>query len=223
MGYTALVLGATGLVGSELAGQLLKDPAYEQVTALVRRLLPGADPKLRQVTVDYDRLELAKEYFRVDAVFCCLGTTMRTAGSKEAFRRVDLEYPDLAARLARESGVRYFAVVSALGADESSLFFYNRVKGEMERRIRDSGIPSVYVFQPSLLLGDRREHRTGEASAAKLSRSMPFLWSGPLRKYKPVHAKTVAAAMRAAVARAEPGFRVYVNRGLEAMAGEAGD
>ncbi|WP_438444724.1 oxidoreductase [Gorillibacterium sp. sgz5001074] len=221
MSKQALVLGATGLVGTQLVRQLLEDPSYGQIIALVRRPLDSGHPKLRQVVADYNRLEDYQDDFAADAVFCCLGTTMKTAGSKEVFRRVDLDYPVEAARLAREAGARQFAVISALGARESSAFFYNRVKGEMERRVRESGPACIHVFQPSLLLGERQERRTGEAAASKLSRALPFLWSGPLRPYKPVHAATVAAAMRAAVRLGQPGFHVHVNRDLEALAHEA--
>jgi uncharacterized protein YbjT (DUF2867 family) len=217
LGQTALVLGATGLVGSELVNQLLEDPAYDRVTVLTRRSVPSA-PKLRQLTVDFERLEQYKDEFQVDAVYCCLGTTMKQAGSRNAFTRVDLEYPVLAARLAKEASARCFAVISALGVKESSPFFYNRVKARMEREVRETGLPSVHVFRPSLLLGDRREHRSGEAAASKLSRGLTFLWKGPLRKYKPVQARTVANAMRAAVSGALPGFHIYDNQVLEVMA-----
>lgn len=218
-GKRALVIGATGLVGTELVRQLVEDPVYGGITTLTRRLLPLENPKLRQVQADFASLDRYGEEFEgIDAVFCCLGTTMRTAGSKEAFRRVDLEYPVETVHLARRAGVRQFAVISAMGASESSLFFYNRVKGEMERMVQEAGLPAVYVFRPSLLMGDRQEHRPGEAAAERISSALPFLWSGPLRKYKPVHVRTVAAAMRAAVRKGARGVHVYENLQLEDLA-----
>lgn len=190
MGKQALVLGATGMVGTELVKQLAEDRDYDRIKVLVRKPMSFNHPKLEQIKADYDKLGAYTDAFKVDAVYCCLGTTMKTAGSKAAFRRVDLDYPVEAARLAREAGVRLFAVVSALGADEGSMFFYNRVKGEMERLLRESGLPSLYIFRPSLLLGNRQERRTGEAASVKLSRSLPFLWAGPntghLMKYSSI-------------------------------------
>jgi uncharacterized protein YbjT (DUF2867 family) len=214
----ALVLGASGLVGTALVTQLLEDQDYGRVTALVRKPMSLSHPKLKQITADYERLESYREAFEADTVYCCLGTTMKTAGSKEAFRRVDLDYPVKAAQLAQAAGVRHFSVISAMGARENSMYFYNRVKGEMERRLRETGLPSLYIFRPSLLLGDRQEHRTGEAAAALLSRKLPFLWAGPLRKYKPVEARTVAAAMRAATRLGAPGAHIFENKDLPGLA-----
>lgn len=221
-GKQALVLGATGLVGTELVKQLAEDADYASVTVLVRKPMAFRHPKVKEILTDYEKLETYREAFRTDAVYCCLGTTIKTAGSKTAFRRVDLDYPVQAAGLAREEGVRWFAVISALGASESSLYFYNRTKGEMERRLRDTGLPSLYLFRPSLLLGDRKEQRTVESAAAALSRALPFLWAGPMRRYKPVQAAAVAAAMRAAVREGPAGTHIYENRELPGLAGESG-
>jgi uncharacterized protein YbjT (DUF2867 family) len=206
----ALVLGASGLVGSRLLDQLLEDSEYAQVTILVRRKLPLSHPKLNQISVDYEQMPIYADAFAVDAVFCCLGTTMKKAGSKEAFRRVDLDYPVEAAKLARDRGVKQFAVISSTGAKESSPFFYSRVKGEMERLLQETGLPELHIFRPSLLLGNRSEHRPGEAAAAAISRSLPFLYSGPFRRYKPAPDRTVAAAMRAALHDGAQGRRVRI-------------
>lgn len=206
----ALILGASGLVGSRLLDQLMEDPEYDRVTILVRRVLPLSHPKLNQLPVEYERLDAYADAFAVDAVYCCLGTTMKKAGSKEAFRRVDLDYPVEAAKLARDHGVKQFAVISSTGAKESSPFFYSRVKGEMERLLQETGLPELHIFRPSLLLGNRSEHRTGEAAAAAISRTLPFLYSGPLRRYKPAPDRTVAAAMRAALHRGADGQRVRI-------------
>jgi uncharacterized protein YbjT (DUF2867 family) len=205
----ALVLGATGLVGKELVKQLVEDPDYAGVTAIVRKPLSFSHPKLKEVLANFDKLELQAAEFHVDAVYCCLGTTIKVAGSKEAFKRVDLDYPVHAAQLARSAGVRHFAVISSTGADEGSMFFYTRVKGELERILQETGLPSLHIFRPSLLLGDRNEKRAGEGAAAAISCALPFIWSGPLRKYKPVEASTVAAAMRAAVRQDKPGVCIY--------------
>lgn len=217
----AVVLGATGMVGTQLVRQLAEDPHYSRVTALIRRPLPTPRPGVEEIITDLDRLEEYRQVFDADAVYCCLGTTIKTAGSKEAFRRVDLDYPLAAAQLAKQFGVRAFAVISSLGASETSPFFYSRVKGEMERKLGELGLPSLYIFRPSLLTGQRTEKRPGEQAAAAVSRVMPFLYSGPLRQYKPVEADVVAAAMRGAVKQGEPGIRMYPSAELPGLAAKA--
>lgn len=217
----AVVLGATGMVGTQLVRQLAQDPQYGRVTALVRRPLPSPHPEVEQVIADWDRLEEYGHVFQADVVYCCLGTTIKTAGSQQAFRRVDLDYPLAAARLAKQAGAAAFAVISSLGADVKSPFFYSRVKGEMERRLEELGLPSLYILRPSLLLGQRTENRPGEQAAAVISRAMPFIYSGPFRKYKPVEADVVAAAMRGAVRQGESGVRIYPSAELSDLAAKA--
>jgi uncharacterized protein YbjT (DUF2867 family) len=128
---TALLVGATGLIGDLLARQLVESPAYERVTVLTRKPLAWQHPRLQEIPFDFDRPN--SMLVRADDIFCCLGTTMKKAGSKEAFRKVDYQYPLDIARLGRQSGARQFAVVTAMGADTGSMFYYNRVKGEIER------------------------------------------------------------------------------------------
>lgn len=192
---SALVLGATGLVGRHCLTRLLEDPAYHRVAALTRRPLPVAHPKLETAEVDFDHLAECGEVFAVDHVFCCLGTTLRKAGSREAFRRVDLEYVGEAARLAADQGASTFVLVSALGADPKSRVFYNRVKGQAEEAVREAGLHRVIVLRPSLLLGDRSESRPGERLAQILTRPLGPFMVGPLARYRPIRAQRVAAAL----------------------------
>lgn len=208
-GKRALVLGASGLVGGELVRLLAGDPAYSKVTALVRRPLSFSHDKLEQKVTEFDRLDSLLPDFQVDDVYCCLGTTIKKAGSQEAFRRVDLELPLQAARLARQAGAGRFLAISSLGANEHGLVFYSRVKGEMERRLRETGLAEIHIFRPSLLLGERSEPRFGESAAARVYRAMPFLFGGPLRRYRPIYARTVASAMAAAARRGKAGFFLY--------------
>lgn len=196
----ALLFGATGLVGEQLLKLLLSSPAYEQVTAFVRRsgVLPS-HPKLTEVIADFDQLEqYASAYPSGGDVYCCLGTTIKNAKTREAFRRVDYDYPLRIGQLALAAGVRRLLIVSAAGADAEASVFYSRVKGELERDLQALGLPALHVFRPSLLLGERREVRFGERAAAAIAQTLPFVFSGPLRRYKPVHARSVAAAMLAA-------------------------
>ena len=191
----ALVAGATGLVGRELIARLLADARYAQVHVLARRPLAIADPKLSVHVVDFEFLDDARTAFDVDHVFCCLGTTLRQAGSRDAFRRVDYDYVlDLAQRAA-DAGVAHFVWISVVGAQPRSPAFYSRVKGALEVAIAHLPLRRWTAVRPSLLLGDRVEHRTGESLAAAVFSPVSRFMVGPLRRYRPIHAADVAAAM----------------------------
>lgn len=190
----ALLAGATGLVGGHLLTRLLAHPAYSRVEVLVRRALPISDPKLAQRVVDFEHLHASPD-IAADDMFCCLGTTIGKAGSQEAFRRVDHDYALALGNLAKSAGARQFLMVSSLGADAKSSVFYSRVKGETERDIVAIGLPKVIFMQPSILLGERQEVRSGEKLAILVGRLIAPILIGPLRKYRPIHADHVAAAM----------------------------
>lgn len=191
----ALIAGAAGLVGGYVLRRVLAHSSYARVEILVRRDLPLRDPKLTQRIVDFARLDAGAPGVATDDVFCCLGTTIRKAGSEDAFRRVDYDYPLALARLAKAAGTGKFMMVSSLGADPKSAVFYSRVKGEVEQAIAAIGLPAAYFFRPSILLGPRAEGRPGETIGIAVGKLIaPLLVSG-LRKYRPIHADTVAAAM----------------------------
>jgi uncharacterized protein YbjT (DUF2867 family) len=188
--------GATGLVGRALLERLLERPEVAQVTTFVRRPLDRPlSPKVRELVVDFDRLEEALHGQAATHVFCCLGTTIDVAGSQEAFRRVDHDYPLALGRAARSSGAARFLVVTALGADAGSRIFYNRVKGDVEHDLRALGLPELHIFRPSLMLGERAQPRRGERIAAAVARPLGGLLLGPLRKYRPIAGAAVAEAM----------------------------
>ncbi len=209
MSRTALLLGATGLVGGELLSLLLADGEYHQVTVLVRRNLSVTNPKLVQRLVDFDNLAKAADAFGTDDVFCCLGTTIKKAGSQDAFRKVDYTYPLESARLAVRQGAKQFLLITALGANARSAIFYNRVKGEVEEAVGQLPLNGFHVFRPSLLLGDRQESRLGEKIASAVMGPMDFLLAGPLKKYRGIHARTVAQAMLRTAKRNLAGHHAY--------------
>lgn len=192
---TALITCATGLVGGYVLKRLLAHPSYSRVEILGRRESPIRDPKFTQHIVDFEHLDAGIPGIASDEVFCCLGTTIRKAGSEEAFRRVDYDYPLALARLAKAAGAGKFLTVSALGADPKSSVFYNRVKGEVEQAIASIGLRAAYFFRPSLLLGLRSESRPGEKIGMAVGKMIAPLLIGGLRKYRPIHADSVAAAM----------------------------
>jgi uncharacterized protein YbjT (DUF2867 family) len=192
---SALIIGATGLIGAQLKEEILQNSDYETLNIIVRNKRQEEHQKLTEVKADFDRLSDCKQYFHVDDLYICLGTTRKKAGSKENFRKVDHDYVVEAAKLAKECGVQRIAIVSAIGADPNSRFFYNQVKGEMENAVANIGISSTYFFRPSLLLGNRKEFRLGEKVGEVLGSAMkPFL-RGKLERYRSVQGKEVAKAM----------------------------
>ena len=210
---TAILAGATGLVGGECLRQLLASPRYGRVIVVTRRELGAAarHEKLREVVVEFDRLGDAKARLRGDHVFCALGTTIRKAGSQAKFRAVDYEYPLRLARLALQNGARHFSVVSALGASRSSPFFYSRVKGEVEEGLRQMGWPSLGIFRPSVIAGERAESRPLERVSEHLLRFAPATW-------RPVPARDIAGAMIAVALREPPGVTVIESREISGVA-----
>jgi uncharacterized protein YbjT (DUF2867 family) len=197
-GRTALLLGATGLVGSFLLRRLLESDAYTRVTVWVRRKLEQAHPKIRCEVVNFERLH--ERRIEAEDVFCCLGTTIKKAGSQAAFRQVDYDYPVALAIAAAGGGARRLLVVSALGAHPDSRVFYSRVKGEMEIAVKAAGVPTTIFFRPSLLSGPRQEVRRGERIGEAIGKVL-----GPLLgKYRPIHADFVAAAMLKAALQNKP-------------------
>lgn len=206
---TALIVGATGLVGSSVLRELLAREEWNRVVAIGRRAPEiGGHPKLCSHIVDFGDTNSWRQFTAVSDVFCTLGTTIRKAGSREEFRRVDMEIPVRIAECSRSVGAEGFHVVSAVGADPSSRFFYNRVKGELESALRQMKCPRLTIVRPSLLLGERDEFRLGEAIGGTVARVLSFAIPTP---YRAVHARQVAAALVDAAAEQCAGERIVEN------------
>ncbi len=204
---TALLIGATGLIGSQLLTKLLHSPFYSNVVVLTRRSLEITNTKLREIIFDFDRPDASKVV--ADDVFCCLGTTIKKAGSREAFRKVDFDYPLKIAKLAKLNGAGKYIVVTAMGSDPSSGIFYNRVKGEIERELISLNFDALHILRPSLLLGDRKESRTGEKIGEVLIAIFKPIMIGPLKKYRAIESEKVANAMITFGRRSEKGVFVH--------------
>jgi uncharacterized protein YbjT (DUF2867 family) len=220
---TALLLGATGLVGNECLQLLLDDPSYNEVRVLARKPAVGHHPKLRWSVGDMDRMSALTGLFGVDDIFCCLGTTIKKAGSQAQFRKIDFEYPLEAARAAQRAGARRFLIVTSLGADPGSRVFYSRVKGEVERELRSVGVPTLAIFRPSFLLGERKESRPGERCALVLFRLCAGVFIGPLRKFRPIEARAVARAMVKAATASATGVSVFQSDQIQMLSVEPGE
>lgn len=209
---TALIAGSTGLIGKQLLELLLDDSYYNKVIAVSRKPLDVQHPKLENVVVDFDSLNTHSNILKADDVFCCLGTTIRIAKTKEAFRKVDFDYPVGLANVTKNQGSEQYFLISALGADENSGVFYNRVKGEVEKAIQTVAFPSFHIFRPSLLLGDRTEERVGEGAATRFFKIFGFLI--PL-KYKAIESAKVAKAMITLAKQNQTGFHIHESKELQ--------
>jgi uncharacterized protein YbjT (DUF2867 family) len=195
MGKTAIVIGASGLVGSEIVKQLLVDEDYSKVKLFLRKEIPFSNSKLQQYIIDFNKLDASSDLINGDVVFCCMGTTIKVAGSQDAFMKVDYTYVLNFAQLAKRNGIDKFIVVSSLGADKNSANFYLKVKGDVENDLTRLKFKNLIIVRPSMLLGDRKEFLLGELIGKKIMKGLAFLFVGKLKKYKAIEASTVAKAM----------------------------
>lgn len=208
---TALVAGSTGLIGNQLLQLLVADSSYSKVIALSRKPLATSHPKLDNIVLEASELKKHHE-LKADDVFCCLGTTIKQAKTKEAFRKIDFDYPLELANVVKANGSKQFLLVSALGADKSSRIFYNQVKGEVEVAIDAVGFTSLHIFRPSLLVGPRKEARAGEDAAKVFYKIFGFLIP---KKYKGIDSIKVARAMISFAKENKPGKFIHESNELQ--------
>ncbi|WP_079524541.1 NAD(P)H-binding protein [Solibacillus isronensis] len=192
---SALVVGATGLVGSSLVKLLCESEEYAAVNVLSRRPLDFTHPKLVVKLCEIDQIA-DKDIEFAHEVFCCLGTTMKKAGSKQQFEKVDFEYPLTIAAIAKNRGVGHFIVISAMGANEKALAYYSQVKGKLEAELIKMDFPRLSIVRPSLITGDRQEFRLGETIGDKVLKVLNPILVGPLKKMHSIPATQIALAMK---------------------------
>ena len=208
---TALIAGSTGLIGNELVKLLLKEDYYSKVKVAGRNN-PGIEhPKLESIIINFDLLPDHREQLLANDVFCCLGTTMKRAKSREAFYKVDYTFPFELAKVALLFSAEQFLLVTAMGANINSRIYYNSVKGRLEESISEMEFESIHIFRPSLLLGKRQELRLGESIGKIVARLIDPIMVGPLNKYRAVKASTVANAMFSMAKAGEKGVHYYEN------------
>ena len=212
---TALIIGGTGLIGAQLLQLLLGSQEYEKVITFVKRDAGIKHPKLIQYIIDFEKPETYQDFVKGDDFFCTIGTTIKKAGSKPAFKKVDFGYPKQFATIALRHKVKQFLIVSSLGADANAANFYLKTKGEIEAFLKQCTFESVTVLQPSLLLGNRTEFRLGEKIGTFFMKMTSFLFVGSLKKYKPIESETVAKALFTIAQNNRKGFQIIESDAIQ--------
>jgi uncharacterized protein YbjT (DUF2867 family) len=217
---TALVFGASGLVGGHLLKALAQNENYQKVYSFGRRKLGINDGKTEEVIIDFNQMSEFGHLIKGDDIFICLGTTIKTAGSQEAFRKVDFDYVYQAAQIAVQNGTNQLLLVSSVGADANSSVFYSKVKGEIEDAVKEMPFWSVKIFQPSLLLGNRNETRLAEGIGQSIGRFLNRFTTDLFDLYQPVEGENVAKAMVIAAQELEGGEKTYQSHVIKKMGEE---
>ncbi len=215
---TALLVGATGLIGNQLLRLLLNNDLYDLVIVLSRRPIKDLESKKLMVKlVNFEEIENIT-LPPVDDFFCTLGTTMKQAGSKEIFYKIDFDYPIMSAKLALKHQAKRSFLVTAMGADANAVVYYNRVKGKVEEAILGLAFQDQFIFRPSLLLGNREKTRFGESMAQLLAKSLSFLFIGVFKQYKAIEGKDVAKAMNSIAVSSSSGINIYSSIQIQEIA-----
>ena len=208
---TAVVLGATGMVGNYVVEQLITDNSFSTVRLLVRKAIPKPHEKVQVVVTNFSNpTQFKMDLGKGDCIFCCVGTTLKKVhGNKELYRTIDYDIAVDAARFGKEAGFKKYILVSSVGAKAASKNFYIRLKGEIEVALKSIGFSSTHIFRPSFLMGDRKEFRLGEFVAKAVMKITSFLMVAGLRKYKGIEARKVAKAMVQAAKSSGEGMFIY--------------
>jgi uncharacterized protein YbjT (DUF2867 family) len=214
---SALLAGATGLTGKLLLYSLLDSKEYSAIFILVRKEITIKDPRLTQIIFNYDNPRDYENLPNADILFCCLGTTIKKAGSQEAFSKVDSQYPIHLAKVCSEKKYKKFLLITALGANPNSRIFYNRVKGETEEKIKSFNFKEIYFCRPSLILGNRTEFRVGEQIGKLFAKFISPLLFGSLRKYRAIEALIIAKAMIKLASTSNQGVHIIESDELERL------
>lgn len=205
----AILFGATGFIGSYLLEELLNNPAYEQITVVVRKELGKSHPKLKTLIGDFEALNKLKNEFVADDVFITLGTTKKNTPNRKEYYQIDHDYPVLASKLAKEMGAKSVLIVTAVGANENSSIFYSKMKGEVERDLIALDFQHTHIFQPSMILGNRKENRPSEKLVQKITKLINPLLGGKMSKYKGIEGKEIAIAMNNAAQIQTENVKIY--------------
>ncbi|WP_144910233.1 NAD(P)H-binding protein [Mucilaginibacter frigoritolerans] len=209
MAKKAIIAGASGLIGSSLLDILLHEPGFDEVLILVRKEIPVKNKKLKQLVIDFDRLNDYASEITGDAVFSCLGTTMKKTPDLSVYRKIDHDYPLQLAQIAKQNGMGQYHMVSSLGANVKASNFYLKTKGQIEEDLKQLALRTLCIYQPAFLTGDRKENRLAEKFLIPLMKVLNPLLVGNLKKYRSIPAKTVALAMYKQSLKKQEGTFIY--------------
>jgi uncharacterized protein YbjT (DUF2867 family) len=217
VGKTAIIFGVTGLTGSKVLSELVKTKEYSKIVAITRKTIPVAGDKIQLIVDDFSDIQSLIKFIKGDEIFCCLGTTLKKAGSKNAFLKTDFDLQYKLAVEGRRNGVNAFYLISSLGANSKSFNYYLKTKGRLEEAIVDLKFDKTVIFRPSLLLGKRKEFRLGENISKIIFTSVGWLFIGPLKKYKAIQAEILAKSMISAV-KLETGIHTFESDKIKLLA-----
>jgi uncharacterized protein YbjT (DUF2867 family) len=217
MNKKAIVIGATGLIGSDLVLKLLDHPNYASVLVIGRRAIPTRHQKLIQLVVDFDNIDSHFQEINGDEVFCCMGTTKKQTPDEVEYRKIDYQYPLDVARIALANGAKQYHLVSSMGANINSSIFYSRTKGEVERELSQLPFESISIYRPSLLVGNRKQKRPSEKLMIGLMRFLNSLLIGKLRKYRSIAIEKVANAMLNQAQLGIKGVHIYESNAIDKL------
>lgn len=210
MAHKAVIIGASGLIGRNLINLLLSSKEYTEVTSLARKKVPIHSSKLKQIIIDFDKLEDYSEHINGRVIFCCIGSTRRETPDLAEYHKIDHDYPVKMAEIGYKNGMKQYHLVSSIGADANSSNFYLKMKGETENDIKAIPFKSVHIYRPSVLVGARTDSTKLERMAIKAMVLLNIFLIGSLKKYRSINAKTVAAAMfRRSLKRNQEGVFIY--------------
>lgn len=195
MSYKVILVGASGLIGSNLLSALIQSDQISRILLLLRTSLNISDPKVHELIVNFDELKTYKADLKGDILYSCLGTTRGATPDENLYRKIDLQYPLDLAKIGSENNISQFHLVSSMGANAKSPNSYLRLKGELEEKLKELSLPSLHIYQPSLLTGKRKEYRLAEKIAIPVFKLIEPLLIGPLKKYRSIKAETVARAI----------------------------
>lgn len=218
MGLNAIILGSSGLVGGHLLDLLLQSKKYSHVKVFVRRPLDKKHQKLEQIVTDFSDMKKLEELITADVLFSCLGSTKKKTPDKKDYIFVDKTIPETFIEMAALKGLQQLHLVSAIGADSNSTIFYNQLKGELEDIVKQKQIPSIHIYQPSLIMGNRNEFRLGECIASALFKLLNPLMAGSLKKYRSIAASTIAEAMYQVSLNSRNGIYTYTTEKIKELA-----
>jgi uncharacterized protein YbjT (DUF2867 family) len=218
MAYKAIIAGASGLIGSSLLIILLNDPSYAEVTVLVRKKTGIIHPKLTEIILDFDRLDDFTGDINGHALFCCIGTTKNKTPNLTDYYKIEHDYPIKLGQLAAKNGVNQYHYVSSIGADKNSAAYYTRYKGQTEYDLQQLNLPSLHIYRPSILTGERKDYRPMEKFATGLMYIINPLLIGSLKKYRSIPAKTVAMAMYKQSINSEGGVFIHPSDQIKQIA-----